>query len=102
MKVSSAIIIALVLLGTPGGAKDSRDEVFVFKASRGDIAFNHTAHQKWLAPQGCRPCHKTEKPSLYKPEKSFDPVIAHYFCKGCHREKGRGPMECHQCHKRNK
>jgi hypothetical protein len=32
----------------------------------------------------------------------FDQKVAHYFCKGCHREMGAGPVECHECHKEKK
>jgi hypothetical protein len=32
----------------------------------------------------------------------FDERVAHHFCRGCHRDKGRGPVECHECHKDQK
>jgi hypothetical protein len=99
MKISLFIIILLMSLAASAYADKSRDEIFVFPASRGDVTFNHTAHQKRLASEGCIPCHKTDKPSSFRPEKRFEARIAHYFCKGCHREMGKGPTECPQCHK---
>jgi len=99
MRLLLSIIILLFSLVVTVHADESKDEIFVFHASRGDVTFNHTAHQKRLASEGCIPCHKTNEPSSFKPEKRFDQRIAHYFCKGCHQEKGRGPTECQQCHK---
>ncbi|MBI5484236.1 MAG: cytochrome c3 family protein [Deltaproteobacteria bacterium] len=72
--------------------------VFVFKADRGDVRFNHDLHRNELKAESCIPCHKTKTPTKEHTMTRFDQRIAHYFCKGCHREMGRGPVECHECH----
>lgn len=72
--------------------------VFVFTADRGDVRFNHDLHRNELKAESCIPCHKTKTPTKEHTMTRFDHRIAHYFCKGCHREIGRGPVECHECH----
>ena len=46
--------------------------------------------------QSCSDCHELEvsdrKPALMK--------AFHINCKGCHKEKGKGPVMCGQCHVR--
>ena len=46
--------------------------------------------------QSCSDCHELEasgrKPALMK--------AFHMNCKGCHKEKGKGPVMCGQCHVR--
>lgn len=71
----------------------------IFKSDKGDVRFNHDLHQSMMKSESCIPCHRTETPTRQRTMTRFDQRIAHYFCKGCHREKGRGPVECHECHK---
>lgn len=78
---------------------DTKDRYFIFEASKGNIRFNHTAHQAVMKAESCIPCHKTKTPTRAHTMTRFDQRIAHYFCKGCHRERGAGPVECHECHK---
>lgn len=107
-RINAFLTLSFLLLATISGATDhsqivkTSDGKFIFHASRGDVTFNHTAHKRRLAVEGCIPCHKTNNPTEIMPDKRFDERIAHYFCKGCHREKGKGPTECHECHKLNK
>lgn len=77
----------------------SKNIIFVFKADRGDVRFNHDLHIAEMKKESCIPCHQTDKPTKENKMSRFDQRLAHYFCKGCHREKGRGPTECHECHK---
>lgn len=76
----------------------SAEGKFVFPASKGDVVFDHEMHQKRMKAEGCIPCHKSNNPTPESIHTRFDERIAHYFCRGCHREKGAGPVECHQCH----
>lgn len=70
-----------------------------FHASRGDVVFDHNMHVDELKGESCAPCHRTNSPLGKETMARFDARIAHYFCKGCHRERGRGPTECPGCHK---
>ncbi|KAB0670570.1 cytochrome c3 family protein [Oryzomonas sagensis] len=71
----------------------------VYPASRGDVVFDHDMHVDELKGESCAPCHRKDGPMGKDTLARFDSRIAHYFCKGCHRERGRGPTECHGCHK---
>jgi len=71
---------------------------FILPASKGDVVFDHEMHKKRMESEGCIPCHKSNNNFPESIHTRFDERIAHYFCKGCHREKGVGPIECHQCH----
>jgi hypothetical protein len=75
---------------------------FVFKSSKGDVNFNHDLHKAVMKVESCLPCHKTKTPTKAHTMTRFDQRVAHYFCKGCHREMGDGPVECHECHKEKK
>lgn len=74
----------------------------IFKSDKGDVRFNHDLHQSEMKAESCLPCHKTKTPTKKHTMTRFDQRVAHYFCKGCHRELGRGPVECHECHKGQK
>lgn len=80
----------------------TKERYFIFKTPKGNVRFNHDKHQAEMKAESCLPCHKTSTPTKALTMTRFDERIAHYFCKGCHRERGRGPVECHECHKENK
>jgi hypothetical protein len=80
----------------------TKERYFIFKASKGNVRFNHDLHQSTMKEDSCLPCHRTKTPTKSKTMTRFDQRAAHSFCKGCHKEKGRGPVECHECHKENK
>ncbi len=104
------LILAMACFAFPSPAESeytvhidpaTKDRYFIFSASKGNVRFNHDLHQSLMKAESCLPCHKTETPTKAHTMTRFDQRIAHYFCKGCHREKGRGPVECHECHKDN-
>jgi len=73
--------------------------IIVFPNDKGEVVFNHAIHSHKFKEDDCILCHRTNKPTKDKILTRFDNhKIAHYFCKGCHREVGSGPTECHQCH----
>lgn len=76
--------------------------IIVFSASKGDVIFNHELHLEAMKSEGCIPCHRTNTPKAGDIKTRFDERVAHYFCRGCHRDKEQGPTECHQCHKGKK
>ena len=80
----------------------TKEHYFVFNSSKGQVHFNHDLHQAEMKTEMCLPCHKTKTPTKAQTMTLFDQRVAHSFCKGCHREMGRGPAECHECHKEQK
>jgi len=77
----------------------TRKNIIVFSNDKGEVVFNHTIHSKGFKEDDCILCHRTDHPTNYNVLSRFDNHrIAHYFCKGCHREVGSGPTECHECH----
>lgn len=79
----------------------TKDRYFTFTSSKGNVRFNHDMHQTVMKAESCIPCHKTKTPTKALTMIKFDQRYAHAFCRGCHRETDRGPLECHQCHKEN-
>ncbi|MDD2897137.1 MAG: cytochrome c3 family protein [Desulfuromonadaceae bacterium] len=80
----------------------TKDRFLTFKSDKGNVRFNHDLHQAEMKAESCFPCHKTKTPTKAHTMTRFDQRVAHYFCKGCHRELNRGPVECHECHKGHK
>jgi hypothetical protein len=80
----------------------TQDRYFTFMSSKGNVRFNHGRHQTRMKAENCLPCHRTETPTKEHTMTRFDKRGAHSFCKGCHRLRGRGPVECHECHKESK
>lgn len=87
------------IVGPPPIIPVKRVKSILFKTEKGDVTFNHDQHVKDMKNEACIPCHKTNRPTKSDSFSRLDARTAHYFCKGCHREKGAGPTECHECHK---
>ena len=77
----------------------TKTRYFIFNSPKGYVRFNHDLHQAEMKSEFCFPCHKTKTPTRGHTMTRFDQRYAHSFCRGCHQEKGRGPVECHECHK---
>ena len=74
-------------------------DLLVFPNAKGEVIFSHLKHLKSLKQDECIRCHRVENPTLESIQSRFDNHrVAHSFCKGCHRDLGKGPTECHQCH----
>jgi len=74
-------------------------DLLIFPSSKGEVIFSHSKHLKSLRESECISCHRIDNPTLKNIQSRFeDHRIAHSFCKGCHRDMGMGPTECHQCH----
>lgn len=77
----------------------AQKNIIIFPNDKGEVVFNHLIHSKRFKEDDCILCHRTNHPTHTKVLTRFDNHrIAHYFCKGCHREVGSGPTECHECH----
>jgi thioredoxin-related protein len=79
--------------------KKTKATVIDFKSEKGDVYFNHDTHLLIMENDSCLPCHKTTSPTKKNTITQLGQRKAHYFCKGCHKNNGRGPTECHECHK---
>jgi hypothetical protein len=74
-------------------------DLLIFHSAKGEVVFSHSKHLKSLKQDQCIRCHRIENPTLEQIQSRFENHrIAHSFCKGCHREMGKGPTECHECH----
>jgi hypothetical protein len=69
-------------------------DTMTFKASMGDVTFDHKAHQERL--KDCTKCHEKEPGKIV----GFGKDWAHKTCKGCHTELAKGPKGCKECHKK--
>jgi len=74
-------------------------DLLVFPSAKGEVVFSHRKHLRSLNQNQCIRCHRIENPTLEQIQSRFENHrVAHSFCKGCHREMGKGPTECHECH----
>lgn len=89
-KVIAAVALGIFCAGTALAA----DEM-VFKASNGNVTFNHKKHADTI--KDCKVCHKDKAPGKME---GFGKDMAHQLCKGCHMEKKAGPTKCGECHKK--
>lgn len=69
-------------------------DTMTFKASLGDVTFNHKAHQEML--KDCSKCHEKGPGKI----EGFGKDWAHKTCKGCHADMKKGPTSCKECHKK--
>ena len=90
------------------------------KPQRPPTVFNHDEHNELAKIEACNACHHVydEEGKLVEDESSEDQSCAecheleasgrklalmkafHTNCKGCHQDKGKGPVMCGQCHVR--
>lgn len=63
----------------------------VIENEKGAITLPHRMHAKTF---GCLVCHGPGKPEHL----DLGKVKAHALCKGCHKEKEKGPTNCNGCH----
>lgn len=100
------VLVILCLTATTHATDDfgirtdpaTKERYFIFESAKGNVRFNHERHQDRMKAESCLPCHKTKTPTREHTMSRFNKQIAHSFCKRCHKENGRGPTECHECH----
>lgn len=91
------IVAAFALtLFCAGFATAADDAVVVLKAKNGDVSFPHKKH-KDMKDLKCTTCHETDNGGKIA---DLGKDWAHKTCKGCHEERGKGPVKCNECHKK--
>ena len=108
MAISMAAIAAVAQAGAP-------DVITIDKAQakKAPVVFPHKAHSE---ANDCTVCHHTAKgkddiQSCFechgKDPNAPDPSVSsakenpfHIMCRGCHKEQGKGPTKCGDCHKK--
>jgi Na+-translocating ferredoxin:NAD+ oxidoreductase RNF subunit RnfB len=111
MKICISLTVTILLIiSLMGSALSAQADIFsrtispaknllVFPNAKGEVIFSHSIHLMSLKENQCILCHRIENPTLEKIQSRFENHrVAHSFCKGCHRDLGKGPTECHQCH----
>ena len=91
-KTGSALIVAGEKVQKAGEVM-SAPEKMVIDNNKGKVTLPHRVHGKSF---GCAACHGEKKPGALELGKAK----AHTLCKGCHKEKGKGPIKCSGCHEK--
>jgi hypothetical protein len=113
--VLSVLALFVSLTGLAAVAHENMPDMIIIdkvQARKPPVTLNHEKHGEEL---GCQACHHIETADA-EPESCFnchgkDPDIPdpssgkkdnpfHMTCRGCHKEKGKGPVKCTECHKK--
>jgi hypothetical protein len=87
------LVILIALLTFVGATVAIAADSYTYENAKGNITFNHKAHQERLKGD-CAKCHEGT-PAKIAVNKDF----GHTTCKGCHKEMN-GPTKCNDCHKK--
>ena len=87
-------IAAVFVLAAPAFA--APPETLTFETKNGKVAFSHKAHGEKLGGD-CTKCHATKAGGKIE---GFSKDSAHKLCQGCHKDGGKGPTKCAECHKK--
>jgi hypothetical protein len=103
-KLTLPIVITVCAIFLMIGALAAKDHTVEFENKYGKVTFEHPKHgdlkcqdchhnlnEGEESPQACRECHKEGADITAK--KAF-----HDKCKACHKEMGKGPAKCKECH----
>jgi len=110
-----ALMVAFAFAATVAVAGDPPAEVTLDKVvnKKTAVTFSHSTHaesidclkchhkaaSKDAVDKGCFDCHGVDAaatdPTSSKKDNPF-----HALCKTCHKEQGKGPTKCAECHKK--
>lgn len=97
-----SVMLVMAFLAAVGGSlvwaespKNLGPEVINLKMGVMIAPFQHRKHQKSLNNE-CWHCHKTSNGVI----DGWGKETAHTLCIPCHDLEEKGPIECHQCHKK--
>lgn len=115
----AAALAAVIFVAFSGYAQEDVKKVDDSAFShhvRPAVPFDHDAHNEKAGIEDCSTCHHVFKDGkklvggssegrpcsechLAKGDNSMDLIKAyHDQCKGCHMERGKGPVTCAECH----
>ena len=77
----------------PAATPATAPQTVTYKATNGNVSFNHQQH---AANHACSSCHPSGAPAKIVLGKDK----AHQLCKECHQQQGSGPTQCTGCHKK--
>ena len=86
-------VLIMMLLAFVGANVAIASDVVTYENSKGNITFDHKAHQEKLGGD-CAKCHEGEPAKI-----AVDKDFGHNTCKGCHKEMN-GPTKCNDCHQK--
>ncbi len=75
--------------------KDRGREMINLKMGTMVLPFNHWKHQSDLS-NDCFNCHKTKIGVI----DGWSKDVAHKVCIPCHDLENKGPVQCHECHRK--
>jgi hypothetical protein len=88
-----AVVVPVTPAEKPAAAPTPAAQTVIYKASNGNVIFDHLQH---AGNNTCSSCHPSEPPARI----DLDKDKAHQLCKGCHQQTGSGPTQCTGCHKK--
>lgn len=75
--------------------KDRGREIIMLKMGVMELRFQHWKHQTNVH-NDCFNCHKTKIGVI----DGWSKDVAHKVCIPCHDLENKGPVQCHECHKK--
>ncbi len=110
MKIAKNVFVLLVVMSLFAALTyAAAPEKINFKSKKGDVAFDHKAHEKYkdvtcktchhkmtaaTPDKKCRDCHKVKVEGKTPCLKN----AMHKQCKDCHKKAKKGPTKCKECH----
>jgi len=88
-------VAAVFVLAAPAFAAEP-PATLTFETKNGKVAFAHKTHQERVKGD-CTKCHATKEGGKIA---GWSKDSAHKLCQGCHKENGKGPTKCAECHKK--
>jgi predicted CXXCH cytochrome family protein len=93
---SSIFILSGYALSAMAATPKNRGPEFInLKMGTMELRFQHWKHQTSLQ-QDCFNCHKTKIGVI----DGWSKEAAHKICIPCHDLENKGPVQCHECHKK--
>ncbi len=109
-----AVVAAVVFAASIAVADDAPGQIVIDKVvnKKSGVAFDHKEHSDSIdclkchhkaeskdTVKNCFDCHGKD-PAANDPTSMKKDNPFHLQCKGCHKEKDKGPTKCGDCHKK--
>lgn len=95
-KVLAVIVVSMMGASASFSAGDEARGPEIIKLPMGELTlpFKHWEHQRLVKNQ-CSVCHNSSTGKI----ENWGKAAAHDLCVSCHEKKGKGPVQCEECHK---